>query len=196
MKQQSSRTSRQRPTYTCPRFASQRLNFECLENRRVMYGDVTAQVMNGNLEIAGDYLWNDIVLKGTGVPGEVVVESGGLDPQIQPDADVVGPTTRVNGRLGRETFRGIDNIRIDMRETEDYLSIDNLLVEGDLTIDMGSGADHLQLGQTSFLIGTVGVNGDLVVNVGHNGGSVVLQRVYVSGDIVVHGHQGLLPDAP
>ena len=62
------------------RKGTRRLQFESLENRQLLAGDVNVSVVAGQLFVTGDQLENDIELTSTGVAGQFRIASGTFSP--------------------------------------------------------------------------------------------------------------------
>ena len=116
-----------------------RLRGERLEDKAMLAGDVTVEVVEGNLSIVGDELGNQIVLRAGDEPGQWIVRG-------MPDA--AGVPTTVNGQSDPLVVEGVeDHIRINLGAGDDRLVVREGRVPGVLAINLGEGNDHLQLGQ-------------------------------------------------
>ena len=138
---------------------------ESLESRFLLAGNVEAVVRGGTLFIEGDDLGNRITILGNGTT-----------------VNIEGDGTTVNG-LETQDFTGVTkNIDIRMRGGHDFLAMDDLNLNGFLSVDTGSGRAWIRLrdstvqGDVRFKTGIVG-NGDGV-------GIGVEQRI---GNSVING---------
>jgi hypothetical protein len=110
--------------------------FERLERRSMLAGNVTVTVDDGNLVVVGDDNANAVSIQGTGVPGNYVLEGG------------AGTSVFLNGQLQGGAFIVTDapgNITVDLNGGDDTLGINNVNVEV-LDIDMDQGDDSVGLG--------------------------------------------------
>lgn len=121
-----------------PRAARGRLlHVEPLETRRVMAGNVLAEVIDGTLFIDGDDQVNGIAIYGTGTPGEVRVTG---TPAAADDV------TYLNDQTGHLTFVVTGDIVIRMGAGNDGVELNSVNIPRDLTIDTGDGLDRVSLG--------------------------------------------------
>lgn len=126
-----------------------RLQFESLEHRRVMAGNVTVNFDSSLLNllgqptllISGDAAANQIEVKGTGVAGELL-----LTPLPDPVTGV--PTTTINGSSAPLLIRAVDgDVRIDVGAGDDRLFVHTVTFANDLQIYHGTGADDIDVGK-------------------------------------------------
>ncbi|MEM8677739.1 MAG: hypothetical protein AAGF97_00160 [Planctomycetota bacterium] len=101
---------------------------ESLESRKMMAGDVSARVVNGDLIVTGDNQDNEIYV-------------------FQMDADsyaLFGESgTRINGLSG-QPFHGVsDDIRINLRNGDNKLALQGVETNDDLIIRTGNGHDQI-----------------------------------------------------
>src|ERR1044071_1056075 len=87
--------------------------FERLENRQMMAGDVTAQIIKGDLVIRGDDFDNGITITAGSVAGTLVVTG----------VNAGGTATRVNGTAnGAVTLTGFnDDFKINLKGGNDIV---------------------------------------------------------------------------
>jgi hypothetical protein len=104
--------------------------FETLENRSMMAGNVTAAVAGGNLTITGDNSANIISLK----------ELSGNRWQI------IGAGTKINGKTQTFTTAPVTgSVNIQLNNGADSLVVNNGSIAGQLFITMGNGNDSATL---------------------------------------------------
>ncbi|MDX1962319.1 MAG: hypothetical protein SFX18_04155 [Pirellulales bacterium] len=112
-------------------------NFETLEERTVLAGNVTLSLSLGTLTITGDDLANNIAIFAGTQPGDIVVE-GRVDA-------ATGQATTING-TPQATFNITGPIVIDLRGGNDELTLKNLTSAHSWTINGGEGNDNLSVG--------------------------------------------------
>ncbi len=160
------------------------LAVESLEARWLMAGNVTAEVVGGDLRVTGDNLSNGLVISGTGVAGQVLIEG-------QFDFSNDATDTTINGSDGELLFGGITgNIIINLNGGDDALDMVNVAVPRDLIITTGDGFDEIYLGQYALLtpdfdpttVGSLGVNGVLSIDTGAQDDYITLGRVFGGAD--------------
>src|SRR5438046_2758076 len=121
---------------------SRRLAFQPLEERALMAGDVTANVVNGTLKGTGDSQSNQVQVvqytnhDGTPDPGHFIL--------MQSDS-----STTINGSSSR-SFTGVTNISIDLGDGDDHDTVGNgnqnqFVLPGNLNFYKGSGNDSITL---------------------------------------------------
>ena len=116
---------------------AKKLQLESLEGRWLMAGDVSANVIGGNLFIIGDDLSNHISVSDGPNAGEVVIT--GL-----PDGNAVATTV---GGQPTVTKTGVtQNIVIVLRGGEDILDLNDLTVAKNLGVSMDDGDDEVNVG--------------------------------------------------
>lgn len=135
------------------------LQVEGLETRKMLAGDVLAEVVDGNLRVSGDVMDNQFSVHGGAEPGQVIISGN--------------DTTLINGQASA-TFDGVrGNILIRTGAGNDSVSVQDLHVRGTLRVNTGIGDDH---------IGLNAIRADNVVI--HSGGGddhVSLNRVGAGG---------------
>ena len=148
-----------------------KLRVESLEKRLLMAGNVTVSQSGADLIIQGDNSDNSLEVIGTGVAGQFVVVG---------EPSVAGGTA-INGVVnGAQTFNGVTNdITIKLAGGDDFLIVNNVATGRDLNIDMGDGANEMQLGDGGA--GSLGTGRDLNINAA---GQLDLQedRVFLQRD--------------
>ena len=108
---------------------------EPLEPRQLLTGNVTAEVSNFTLYINGDAEDNQIELS----------QQQGNAIRVQSTDSKTGICT-ANGCKDEQSFSGpIRNIRISMYDGEDGVVVRDLTISTDFRVDLGAGADSLQM---------------------------------------------------
>jgi hypothetical protein len=112
-------------------------SFERLEDRQLMAGDVTAQIIKGDLVIRGDDFDNGITITAGSVAGTIVVTG----------VSAGGAATRVNGTAnGAVTLAGFtDDFKIKMKGGNDTVAITSLTVRDSFKLKLGKGNDTATL---------------------------------------------------
>ena len=152
-----------------------RCAFESLENRQMLAGDVTAQIVNGDLVIGGDNLDNGITIAAGATAGTVVITG----------VNAGGTATNVNGTAnGSVTLSGFtDDLRIRMRGGNDAVTITGLTVPDNADLEGGSGNDTFTISGSTF-------NGELELELGTGNDTATLTNVTVNDEAEVEGGSG------
>jgi hypothetical protein len=177
--------------------SGRRYGFESLESRRVMAGNVTAEVINGDLIITGDDAANGITLHALG-GGTYQVGSFGFPVGVMlPAFD----DTEINGDVPSAPFAGVTGkIILRMRGGDDVVFVGaGFSSPGDVFIDGGSGFDTIRLNEfqayttTSTLIhidrtlaGAIvrsSIGGTLEIESGADGANVSVAYYDIVGDL-------------
>ena len=116
-----------------PKYAE--FHLETLEDRRMMAGDVTARVVNGDLVITGDNQSNEMYLYDNGDGSYVMFGENG---------------TRINGLSGYPLDGVSDDIRINLRGGDNRIALLGLDLADDITIRTGSGNDKIILSEATI----------------------------------------------
>lgn len=146
-----------------------KLRLEPLEVRTVMTGNVTAVVQGGVLVVTGDTEDNGIVITQTETGSYLV--SG-------------DETTTVNGSESFESTSTVRSFKINMKDGDDSVTIQDLDVRQFLTLDGGNGNDTLALSNVS-----VGVIAAVRGGAGDDGISV--EGVDVGATLLVDAGKGV-----
>jgi hypothetical protein len=133
----------------------------------------------GALLVTGDNRANGVAITGTGVSGQYTI--AGLNT-------AGGTPTAVNGLLnGTLTVDGVfSNIDVNLRDGDDYVSIDNAFLGGSVYVRTGSGNDTVQVGTQQI----VTMREDMVIDLAQGNDQLDLQRSYVVRHLVVEGGEG------
>lgn len=132
---------------------SKKLNLESLEGRWLMAGDVTVNVIGGNLFIVGDDASNHIVVSDGAAAGDV---------------DITGVGTDVNGGASHTASGVTGNIFIVMRGGGDQVDLEDLNTPKNLAVTMDDGNDTLNIGLTEPDAVTVGRSAALALGPGND----------------------------
>ncbi len=159
---------------------SRHLRVEALETRRLLAGNVTAEVSRfGNLLITGDADSNDIqIAVDPVIPGRVTIASG---------TDL----TTINGLATEQTFQTRRDIRIDMNDGDDSVEVEGNdfgSATRNFIYDGGDGTNSLDVG--SYIVpGIVQItNGDKLGSGGFF--DVNLAAMVVGHDVTIHNGDG------
>lgn len=129
------------------------IRFENLEDRKLMAGNITASVVN-----------DELVLTGDGSANAVEVHQTALN--IYKVKGINGTT--INGKDDK-SFIVKKGILVDLKGGDDRFDIGGVIaaddVDGRLKIDMGAGADKVNIGRTK-------VQGETTINTGTEGDTV------------------------
>jgi hypothetical protein len=116
---------------------SKHLQFEHLESRHLMAGNVTVELIDGTLYVDGDDAANGIAVVGTETPGEV---------RISGTPAFAGDVTELNQQDEPLTFVVTKDIVIRMGAGNDGVEMNNVGVPRSLSIDTGDGLDRVAIG--------------------------------------------------
>ena len=143
----------------------------------MLAGDVTAQIVRGDLVIHGDNADNGITITAGAVAGTVVITG----------INAGGAATNVNGTAnGAVTLSGLtDDFKIKMRGGNDTVTITGpLTVPDDAEIDGGDGND-------TFTLSNVTIRDSLKMELGRGNDTATLTSVTVSDDEAeIEGNRG------
>jgi hypothetical protein len=152
----------------------QRGQFESLEQRNLLAGDVLVNVVGNNLRIEGDAEGNEILITAGAEAGTFIVT--GLDG------------TTLGGETDPVEVSGIRNIRVNLGDGADLVALAGAEVRGNVTVRTGLGDDRVLVGTeggAAELAGvlpadaTVNVSGSLKISTGAG-----LDQVAVDGATV------------
>jgi hypothetical protein len=154
------------------------LGIESLESRQLMAGDVSAWIFTstGSLNIEGDDAANAVEVRGTGIPGEVI---------LTPLTDAAtGQLTRVNGSTQPVLLTGMTGrLNATMFGGNDEFYLKDLAVIGDGYIRGDSGADTIRVGAWVAYgttgTGDVSFTGKLVVTEQYDNSVSDVDRVFM-----------------
>jgi hypothetical protein len=158
-----------------PRKKGRRCGFEPLEDRRMMAGDVAVRIFAGNLSINGDMLDNAVSLTAGGLPNQVIIStmSAGGSP--------TGLNGTPNGTVTLPNFDG--NLKINMKEGNDSVAINNLTIKGNTKIKTGKGIDTVQVSGTT-------ANGKVKADLGGRGDTLTVNSSVIKGAAKIKGKKG------
>jgi hypothetical protein len=118
-------------------------SLELLEDRRLLAGDVTAQIVRGDLVIRGDNADNGITITAGSVAGTIVVSG----------VSAGGAATNVNGTAnGTVTLSGFtDDFKVKMKGGNDTVTINGVTIRDSLKLKLGKGNDTATLASVTVL---------------------------------------------
>jgi hypothetical protein len=156
------------------RVSRRRCSFEALESRQMMAGDVTAKISGGDLIIKGDSLGNGITIAAGTTAGTVIVTG----------VTAGGSATTINGGTAAVTLSGFtDDLKIDLKDGDDNVSVTGLTVSDDGKIKAGKGDDTVNVSDTTF-------DDDFKTDLGDGDDSLTLDSVTVTSHAKIEGHHG------
>ncbi|HEX2475063.1 MAG TPA: hypothetical protein VHK01_09970 [Lacipirellulaceae bacterium] len=153
--------------------------FEWLEQRQLLAGDVLVNVVRGDLVIRGDAEGNEIAVTAGDEPGTYVVT--GLN----------GTTVHQEGQTPASEVRvtGVRNdVRINLGEGDDSVSLTDAAVRGSVSINTGAGADEVTVDQVS-------ARGGLAIDTADDNDTVTLGSADDTGPTPLGGRDGALEGA-
>jgi hypothetical protein len=121
------------------RIAPRQPAVESLERRTLLSGNVLATQSGNQLDLLGDELGNEIMVRSGNDPTEIIVQS--MDQ------------TTVNGTTDPVVFEGVTSINANMRGGDDWFKATDLTVNPDggngFTVDGGWGDDRIEFKSTT-----------------------------------------------
>ncbi|MEX2142158.1 MAG: hypothetical protein WD894_23020 [Pirellulales bacterium] len=183
-----------------------RLNFESLEPRRVLAGNVTAEVIDGDLIITGDDAANTISVGQTDI-GSYVIAWDGAPPgfviayNVFSAAPIEDPTW-INRSFQNIELHGVTGrIVIHAGGGDDRVTIHHVVspftAPGDLIIDGGAGYDYIEVGEIPqqnplHLLGEFdppipgfSIASDLQIDAGDGGGNIYVRPGTIGGALQI-----------
>ena len=154
---------------------TRRCRFESLENRQLLAGDVAVKIFNGNLNIIGDRLDNGITLTAGGLPNQVVIAG------VTQSGTATGLNGTPNGSVTLPNFDG--NLKINMMEGNDSVTINNLTIKGNTKIKTGKDLDVLTLSGTT-------INGKSKINLGGRSDMLTITASVLKGKTKINAKSG------
>ncbi len=173
---------------------SRALGFESLERRQMMAGDVEVKLdpFDGDLLVLGDGSPNAVDVRGTGVPGEVLIT-----PLVD---QATGQQTTVNGSSAPFVLSGVNTgLSVQMRGGNDEFYLRDYAFNSNGQIQGDQGADKLRIGNWVSYgtagTGDVSFNGELYINEGQetlmtDGDYIFVGRVTVNERIHLRSGRG------
>jgi hypothetical protein len=161
-----------------PKFA-----FETLENRSMLAGTVTTQLVKGDLVVKGDNNANIIAITQTGTT--VTITGTGTTVNTSPVLNVTGRIKLdMKGGDDQVTITGTTKgIEADMGDGLDTFTVQNATVNGEVEAEGEGGNDTLQiLGST--------VNGDVELDGDAGNDNLTILNTRVNGDVEMEGSSG------
>ncbi len=160
-----------------------RMRLETLEEKRLLAGDVTVGVVDGNLLVRGDAESNGVFITAGDAPGAFVVT--GL-----PVGD--GPTS-INGSFLRVEVGGVfRSVLVGMGAGDDLVNVRDAAFRGDVAVDAGMGNDDVNVGgpRTSVTEGNTFIRGSLSVDLGEGRDRLRVGGTAIGGGMEVAGGRG------
>jgi hypothetical protein len=156
------------------RSPTRRLQFESLEKRQFLAGDVNVSVVAGQLFITGDHQVNDIELTSTGAAGQFTIKSGTFS------------ATTINGGAGPLTIGGVtSHAFINLGDGNNQLIVNSnpapISFAGNLRIEMAAGWDSLHVRGAN----NVSVAGAVEVISGEGVNVLYFERFHVGGHLTM-----------
>jgi len=148
------------------------LQFDSLEPRLLLAGDVTVAVDDGDLLITGDVAANAVLVRGTETPGQYVVSRADR-------------STTINGGTAPFTSADVTNFVIDMGAGNDRLNLANVKVSGSVSIDTGTNG-----GKDLVNVAYARIGGEFEANTGGGNDRVTLSALTVSGAAMIDAGAG------
>ena len=121
--------------------ASRRLQFECLESKQVLAGDVTVFLAGGSLFVTGDADANQVSIASGATDGSVVITANDNENLVDRTGAAIGGTGMP---VELDGFRG--NVILRMGDGDDNVGMNDLVVPRTVRAEMGAGNDTLGIG--------------------------------------------------
>src|SRR5687768_9384530 len=154
------------------------VGLEALEDRRLLSGGVTAEIVGGNLVVRGGKLGNNIRVEA--VETVSLMHEGHAHGR---NIRVVGINTRVNGEF-EATFADMGgDLIISLGEGKNTVVVDGVAIADDLIVKAGGGGDAVTLRDST-------VEGDLIVGTRGGDDLVAMQAVQVLGEWIINTSTG------
>ncbi|MFO0454380.1 MAG: hypothetical protein ACK5Z0_00100, partial [Planctomycetota bacterium] len=190
-----------------PRYRYQRLQFERLELREVLAGDVVAFFSGNDLRLVGDDADNfvriDLVGDNVLLRGESgTTINGGSSFTVATNSTTVNKSVIGNFGSGNDrvalgaglSYTG--TIHLTMEDGDDLISLDNSELSADFAAITGKGSDTIAIresgvagkmilntdkGNDTISLNTISIDGDLSVNMGKGKDTLKMETVIVGG---------------
>ena len=169
--------------------ALRRGRFESLEQRQLLAGDVSVNVVDGNLMIEGDEFDNKIMIT-AGTEADTLVITG-LD----------GTNLLEEGQpaVSEVTVAGVHGATVELGEGDDLIAIVGAELRGKIAIDTGAGEDRVLVGtggDAAELVGqlpedlAVEVRGSLRIDSGGDNDQISVDDAIVRGRLGINAGEG------
>jgi hypothetical protein len=186
------------------------MHIERLEARQLMAGNVTAEIIDGDLIVTGD-----------GLDNRISIYAGGLHPGVHGENTADGLPTSINGAAnGNFNFDGLTgDVVVRMGAGRDFALIEGYFpgavgidggmgddtvwstygtsIAGNLIIDAGPGTNSIQLSgrimRPSWDPGNLRIGGSLIITGGEQRDQIVVEQALVANDLVINAGAG--PDS-
>lgn len=171
------------------------MRFESLEQKQLLAGDVTVNVVNGVLTLEGDELANQVVVTAGVEPGSYVIHGRDGTQLIMGDVDPVTEIVVEGARHG---------LRANLGAGDDVLNIHDAGFRGNVAINMGVGSDRVLIGALPPVTDpavvetelpavdprSVTLSQNLLINTGAGDDTVVVVNTVARGGLVVSTGEG------
>jgi cyclophilin family peptidyl-prolyl cis-trans isomerase len=172
-----------------PRYRNLRMQFERLETREVLAGDVVAFLSGSELRLVGDDADNFVRID---LVGDNVLLRGESGTTINGGSSftIAQNTTSINRSVLGDFGNGSDRIalgaglsytgtvHLTMGDGDDLVSLDSSEISADFAVIAGKGSDTIALRDS-------GVGGKILLNTDKGADTVSLQTVSVDGDLLI-----------
>ena len=178
--------------------------FERLESRQMMAGNVTAQLVDGDLIVTGDVADNTIQLRGNSML-EGLNDENGIPTSINgvPNGtfDYSGLTGNVSIRTGDGNDRVFLELFLDLPgavviETgsgNDFIGAGGIRIGREFIMDLGPGSNRIAMRGSTFRDGSgpgIHVGTSVIINGGDGNDSIRISELFDAHDFVVNTHGG------
>jgi hypothetical protein len=172
--------------------------FESLESRQMLAGDVTAQIVDGNLIIEGDRNDNEIAVTQSGTT--ITVTGTDTTVNLETAAAVLTGFTgsielKMKGGNDDVTLSGLTATELDanLGKGNDTLDIENCTINGDTELEGRKGNDIITVdtatdGETAI---TSRFNGELDIDLGKGDDTLRMVKATVTGEADIEGGRGV-----
>lgn len=182
------------PLSARPRYRYQRLQFDRLETREVLAGDVVALFSGNELRLVGDdadnyvridLVGSDVLLRGEN--GTTI--NGGKSFTVAQNSStinqaVIGSFGDGNDRIALGSgLNYASTIHLTMDDGDDLISLDSSQLAADLAVIAGKGSDTVAIRQSD-------VNGKVILNTDKGNDTISLSGLTVDGDLSINMGKG------
>jgi hypothetical protein len=189
------------------RSQKRRRHIERLEARQMLAGNVTAEIVDGDLVVTGD-----------GLDNRIAIYAGGLHPGVHGENTADGNPTSINGAAnGSFNLDGLTgDVVVRMGDGRDsvlfegafpgamvleggagddtFWSVSGLSTASELIINTGSGENQINLsGRTmrpSWDPGTLRIGSNLIITGGNQRDQIIVEQPWVGNDFVINSGDG------
>jgi large repetitive protein len=147
-------------------------NFESLENRRMLAGNVVAKVEKGVIVLKGDNFSNGVVVTAGINPGEFIVTG----------INQAGNPTSING-IPNDALTLVNvtkGLKANLGRGNDSLTVNGVTLNGKVKIKTGLGIDTVTVNASSLC-------SDLEIRTGKNADDITVNNTTVGGETKIDG---------